>query len=178
MSTTPSSPATEETILQKRDRLYREIEERYEQSRAIENDVARERFMAGLRALAAAKAWLEVERWEEDGCTVEVALEVTTSWGDVHPLMGCFELKDYHDAFDTDTPGIDGVAHVGISHDDGNLSIRARFAHPTAATSLKRLLAEIGLPLKSGHLKDELANMLRNAARKEAEIAAVEAPLS
>ncbi len=174
------NPPTEETILQKRDRLNREIEERYEQSRAIENDVARERFMAGLRALAAAKAWLEVERWEEDGCTVEVALEVTTSWGDVHPLMGCFELKDYHDAFDTDTPGVEGVDHVGISHDDGTLSIRVRLTSDTltGSANLKRLFADLGLPLKTGHLKGELANMLRNVARKEAEIAAVEAPLS
>ncbi len=169
-----------ETILQKRDRLNREIEDSYEQSRASENDVHRERFMAGLRGLAAANARLEVTRWEDDGCTVEVDADALESWGDAHPLMGCFELKDYHDAFDTDKPGIDGVEHVGVSHDDGTLSIRIRFARDTVVGpfSLKRLCAEIGLPLKTYHLKRELANMQRNVARKEAEIAAVEAPLS
>lgn len=168
-----------ESVLQKRDRLNREIEERYEQSRAIENDVARERFMAGLRSLAIAQAWLEVMRWEEDGVTVQVDLHTATGWGDIHPLQGCFELTSHHDAFDTDAPDIEGVDHVGISHDDGTLSIRLRFTRQTVAgpVAFKRFLAEIGLPLKTNHLKSELTNMQRKIARKVVEINAVEASL-
>lgn len=170
------NPPTE-SILDLRARLQLEIGQRHEQLAAMENAVHWERWLAGMKLVATEGGWLDVTHLDDHYLRANIETKGLSGHGDDHPYQKHFGLEGYHDAYSTETCP-DNMLDASISHNDGMLDIRVGFKvnypdRPPGIVTLKRLLAEIGVPIRTDYLKAELANLQRQSGAKAAEIVAV-----